>query len=247
MHLISRIFPLTLPQKIMVHRVLLVLQLSFLVHAVAIAQDCSAFFPFEKGTSWEFTSYNKKGNMTSVAKQQITMLDEEDGVITAKINSTITDAKGNDPLESFFNMKCVDGVVSFDLMEMLNPSMKEGLSGLEMSFNSEDLAVPSNLQVGASLPDANTEIKAGTNGVTIMTIRFEMTNRKVESREKVTVGAGTFDCYKISYSLVSKTIFTKTFDAAVWYSEKVGTVKTETYDKKGNLEERSELTKFKRG
>jgi hypothetical protein len=231
----------------MVYRLLFVLPLVVLTNIMLQAQDCSAFFPFEKGTSWEFTSYNKKGNVTNKANQLITMLDEEDGIITAKINSTITDAKGDDPYESSFNMRCVDGIVSFDLMEMLSPNMKEGIQGLEMSFNSEDLALPSQLQVGTSLPDASTEIKAGTNGVTIMTIRFEMTNRKVASREKVTVPAGTFDCYKITYSLASKTIFTKTFDAAVWYSEKVGTVKTETYDKKGNLEERSELSKFKRG
>ncbi|MBE2206244.1 MAG: hypothetical protein IAE84_01600, partial [Saprospiraceae bacterium] len=82
-------------------------------------------------------------------------------------------------------------------------------------------------------------------GVTIMTLRFDITDRKVVAKETITVPAGTFDCYKITYTFTTKTILSKAFSVTSWHNEKAGVVRSETYDKKGVLESRSELSKLK--
>lgn len=207
--------------------------------------DCSAFFTMEKGAFWEVNHYNKKGVLTSVSAQEVGIVEMLDGTWEAQIQQKIKDDQGNTTTEGNFRMRCKDGTVFFDVADMLNPEMKEGLGELEMSITGNALELPSRLEVGQSLPDGFTEIKAGPQGVTIITLRFEMTDRKVAAKENITVPAGKFDCYKITYTLNTKTILPKTFTSAVWYSEKVGMVKSETYDKKGNLESRSELARFK--
>ncbi len=207
--------------------------------------DCSAFFPLAKGSMWELTHYNKKGAVSSVSTQEVGIVEQIDGVWEAQVQQKLSDDKGKVISEGNYKVKCKEGTVYFDVMDMMSPEMKEGLGNMEMSLTGESLALPSKLSVGQTLPDAFTEIKAGPNGVTIMTLRFDITNRKVEAKETVTTPAGKFECYKISYTLTTKTIISKTFTAAVWYSEKVGMVKSETYDKKGVLESRTELSKFK--
>ncbi len=214
--------------------------------ATAYAQsDCSAFFPMGKGSTWELTHFNKKGAVTSVSSQEVSSAEQVESVWEAQVRQKLSDDQGKLLNESSFVVKCQDGTVFFELIDMLSPEMKEGLGSLEMTLTGESLALPSRLSVGQALPDARTEIKAGPGGVTIMTLRFDITDRKVEAKETVAVAAGKFDCYKITYTLTTRTIVTKTFTSAVWYSEKVGMVKSETYDKKGNLESRTELSKFK--
>lgn len=223
----------------------ILLTLSSLTTVTTAQSDCSAFFTLEKGAMWEINHYNKKGVLSSVSAQEVGVVEMLDGSWEAQVQQKIKDDKGNIMTEGNYRLKCKDGTVFFDVADMLNPEMKEGLGEMEMSITGDALQLPSKLTVGQTLPDGYTEIKAGPQGVTIMTLRFEMTDRKVEAKESVTVPAGKFDCYKITYTLNTKTILPKSFTSAIWYSEKVGMVKSETYDKKGNLDSRSELARFK--
>lgn len=214
--------------------------------AFTLAQkDCSAYFPFEKGSAWEYTNYNKKGAVTSVTAQEVGIVEEVDGVTEAQVKQTITDDKGKVVNEGSYIIKCKDGTLFINVEDMLSPEMREGLGSLDMSFSGDALMLPSKMEVGQQLPDARTEIKAGSGGVTIMTVKMDITDRKVEAKEKITVPAGTFECYKVTYNMTVKTILAKTFSVAVWYGSKAGMVRTETYDKKGNLESRTELSKIK--
>lgn len=222
----------------------------FILFLLAVAgptmgqSPCGAFFPFEKGASWEMTNYNKKGAVSSIAAQEIGIVEQNNGVWEAQVKNKVTDDKGKVLTEGSYNVKCQDGIIMMDVADMLSPEMKEGLGSMEMSFSGDALTMPSRLEVGQALPDARTEIKAGSGGVTIMTLRFDITDRKVAAKETITVPAGTFECYKITYTFTTKTIIAKTFTVASWHNEKAGTVKSETYDKKGVLESRSELSKL---
>lgn len=207
--------------------------------------DCSGFYPLEKGNLWEYTHYNKKGAVTLISTQEVGIVEEVDGVWEAQIKNKIVDDKGKVVSEGSYVIKCKDGIVFFDVADVLSPEMKEGLGSMEMSFSGESLSLPSRLSVGETLPDASTEIKAGPGGVTIMTIRFDITERKVEAKESISVPAGNFQAYKITQTLTTKTILSKTLTSADWYSEKVGMVRSETYDKKGNLESRVELSRVR--
>jgi hypothetical protein len=83
----------------------------------------------------------------------------------------------------------------------------------------------------------------------ISTTTINIKNRKVEAVENKTTPAGTWECYKITYtsefvSLVSgMTLPIKPRTTTEWFSFKVGTVRTESF-KNGKSEGYSELTKF---
>jgi len=71
--------------------------------------------------------------------------------------------------------------------------------------------------------------------MTVMNITIAITNRKVEAVENVTTPAGTFECYKISYDIDTKMMFTVKVKGVEWYAKNVGLVKSESYSTDGKL------------
>lgn len=87
---------------------------------------------------------------------------------------------------------------------MIDPKSMESFKDMEVSFSGSDMTFPSSLSVGQVLEDASITMAASSGGMTLMKMTINITNRKVVSSESVTVPAGTFDCYKITYDLETK-------------------------------------------
>jgi hypothetical protein len=113
----------------------------------------------------------------------------------------------------------------------------EGLDGAEASGTA--MQIPNNLSVGQTLPDASAKVKIG-----FINCSAQMTEGKVLAEESITTEAGTFDCYKVSQKTNAKAIGIKTEGTTLtWYAKGIGTVKTETLDKKGKVIQSQELIK----
>ncbi|MCB0568231.1 MAG: hypothetical protein KDC66_00630 [Phaeodactylibacter sp.] len=220
--------------------------IAFLISAVAYAQDCSIFYPFKEGVSMEYTNYNKKGKVESSTANTITVVETSANGAVATITSIIRDDKGKEQFTGDYTVRCEDGVIIMDASNMISPAMQQSISGMEVSMEGKGLTLPNKLQAGQELPDASTTIKAGSNGITIINMTVNVTNRKVLGREEVTTPAGTFNCYKITQDTDVKLMVAKTITSVDYYAEGVGVVRSETYDKKGNLEGYMELTKFEK-
>jgi ribosomal protein L11 len=115
---------------------------------------------------------------------------------------------------------------------------------MEIKVDSKDMMYPTGLAAGQTLPDASITISAGSGGVNLMNMVVNITNRKVAGNESVTVPAGTFDCFKITYDVETKFMFKISSTVTEYVSYGVGNVKTETYDKKGKLMGTSLLTEI---
>ena len=75
-----------------------------------------------------------------------------------------------------------------------------------------------------------------------MKMSADLTNRKVEGIEDITVKGGTFKCYKFSSDVNSSAMGLKTKTRSLdWYAKGIGVVKTENYDKNNTLQSRTEL------
>ena len=129
---------------------------------------------------------------------------------------------------------------------MLNPAMQQSFANMEVSIEGEDLTIPKKLTEGQELPDASTNIKAGTGGINIVNMTVNITDRRVLGKESVTTPAGTFDCYKVTQTTDVKMMLGKEFSSIEYYAEGIGVVRSETYDKKGNLDGYMELTSFEK-
>lgn len=208
------------------------------------AQDCTAFFPFEKGAKMEYTFYDDKGKVTTTSNQKIVIIDDAgtEG-LTAQVEAIILDKNGKEQSKGNYKVTCKDNTIFMDITAMM-PQVSQSLSSLEMQMSGDQLQLPSKLSAGQALPDAHLEIKAGSGGVNLMKITIDITERKVESKETITTPTGTYEAFKISYLTTTKTLMSKSFKTTAWYAPKIGMVKQETYDKKGNLDNSMVLTKF---
>jgi hypothetical protein len=226
---------------------LLILFVAGLLALPLQAQDgCSIYYPLRKGTMLEYTSYNKKGKVEGSSISEVESVENTSAGITATIKATIKDDKGGELSASSYQVRCEDGTIILDASSMLDPAMQQNLSTMEVSIDGTELVLPGQLQVGQELPDASVNIKAASSGVNILNMTTTITNRKVLARESVTTPAGTFDCYKVSQDTNVKMLISKSFTSIDFYAEGVGVVRSESYDKKGNLDSYMVLTRFEK-
>ncbi len=210
--------------------------------------NCSTYYPLEEGTAFQYTSYNKKDKADGVTDYKITKVVNSNGETTATMELKLTDKKGKEIYSSNYNFTCTGTGIKIDYKSLFPSQMMKQYEdmGLEMDITGTDIELPNNLSVGQELADANVTISMNM-GAMKMNIKVDMTNRKVEKKEKVTTPAGTFDCFLITETNTSKTMgATHEMQSKLWLTEGVGMVKQELYKKNGGLMSKSILTKLSR-
>ena len=128
-----------------------------------------------------------------------------------------------------FKIQCENEVYSVDMKSFLDAQTMAAYEDMEVEVSSNNLEIPANLNIGDELANGNLNISIYSEGMRIMGMTTAITKRKVEAKEEITTEAGTFDCYKITYTITVSTMFSVRMEAADWIAEGVGTVKSETY------------------
>ncbi|AKA34511.1 hypothetical protein [Flagellimonas lutaonensis] len=216
--------------------------LSLLISPLVIGQSvCSQYYPMVEGATMQYTSFNKKGKEDGTFTYTVKDVEGNDSVVSATMTMQMTDKKGN-TYDSEYGIKCEGDVVKIDFKSLMNEQMMSQFGDVEVDMSGTDIVLPNNLSVGQELPDANIEMKMKMGGMN-MNMNVETVNRKVEKEETITTPAGTFPCVVIYSETKSKMMMAnQTFPSRTWFSKGVGMVKQETYNKKGKLISRSELT-----
>ena len=143
---------------------------------------------------------------------------------------------------------CADGVVHFTMNAMAIEGVDMSNAAIEVNVEGDEMDIPSSFEVGQTLQDVNYRVKMTVSGLNMMDRNFQIKNRKVEARENITTPAGTFDCFKISYTTESvgkSGGASKPLQTSIWYANAVGTVKTENY-KDGKVNSSQLLTKVEK-
>ncbi|QCW98892.1 hypothetical protein FGM00_01675 [Aggregatimonas sangjinii] len=220
--------------------------LLFAVNYSFAQNNCSKFYPMEEGSSFQYTNYDKKGKPDGTVDYRISSVSQDGSATVATFDLRYTDKKGKNLFDSNYTISCEDGTVRIDYESLFPAQMMQQYSEMdvEMDISGTDIELPNALDVGQELPDANVSIAMSMGGIKMNTTIDQM-NRKVAKKESVTVAAGTFDCYLVQETSVSKTMgATIEVNSNMWLAEGVGLVKQESYKKNGNLMSRTELTKF---
>lgn len=220
---------------------------SFNSNEFAYSDDCNTYFPITVGMEWTMKSMDKKGKETS--RNTIKVLDAvpgEGGLIYKMQGILSLDGKKEEDRVTDFEYQCTNNVLKFNMDQFL-PDSYEDMEGVEIDIDTEGMELPSDLVVGQQLKDANVRIVAMMNGIKVMDMTVNVTDRLVEKFENITTEAGDYECAKITSKTHMKFGFmNSTTTSNQWISSKVGIVKTEEFDKKGKLESTSELVEFKR-
>jgi len=207
--------------------------LAFVLSGVISAQDCG-YYSMSKGMVLGYQNLDAKGKVTSTNRTTCLDVSTLGSTTLYKIKGEYADAKNNLTTREF-EMRCEDGNFYVDMQSLIDPKSMEGFKDMEISVDANDMMYPSVLTAGQVLPDANITISAATGGVNLMNMVISISNRKVVGTESVTVPAGTFECYKITYDLETKLMFKIASTVTEYINMGVGNVKTDTFDKKGKL------------
>ena len=207
------------------------------------SQDCSAFYPFEEGISFQVTNYDKKGKVVAVTDHTVNTITTSGGDATATINSLVKDKKGETIADGEYEIICAGNEVSIDVKSLMNPTLFDQFDGMETNITGTNVVIPNDLSVGQTLPDASMTMDIDMGGIN-MSMTVMMTDRTVDGLETITTPAGSFECYVISYTSNIKMGMNRTGKAKQWLAKGVGMVKQEDYNKKGKLTGTSVLTEF---
>jgi hypothetical protein len=218
----------------------------FIIAAFGLkAQECKVYIPSTVGTEIELTTYDKKDKPTGIIKQTLKEINQSGDTTIYIIHQVTTDEKGKDPMEGTYKFKCLGEVFYIDMNTFMDQKTMDAYKDMQMKMTTENIMIPSKMSAGEKLKDGFIKMEVVAGPIPI-TLSVDVTNRLVERFEDVTTSAGTFSCVKISQDNLGNFGFIKTnFHTVTWYSEKIGTVRSETYNK-GKLENYMVLTSIKK-
>lgn len=217
--------------------------------SVSIARaQCNEYYQFGAASEWEMASYNAKDKLTGKNKQKVISLDKTSNGFNAVVSSEMYDDKGKEMMKGELEFKCVDGTMYIDMRNFIPEEQLKAFGSYEIQVESENLEMPSSLSIGKTLKDGWITVTAIGAPFT-MKMHVKITDRKVVAQESLTTPAGTFNCHKITSTLnFENQMGVKmnfTMSSIDWIATKVGTVRSESYNKNGKLGGYSILTSWK--
>ncbi len=211
-----------------------------------LSQNCSEMFEyFREGAVLEYTHYDKKGKAETVSTHRVRRIERANDTLVAHADITVVQAKNGKEVSSYsVPLKCHKGVLFVNMRSMVPAAETAQSPDMQVDITGTDLTYPAVLRVGESLPDGEMEMTLRMGNVPFMRNRYVIKDRRVEAEETLTTPAGTFKCYKIGYTLEFQLLGARSQRSEIWYAPAVGTVKSVSYNTKGQEEGRMELTKF---
>ncbi|MCL5129832.1 hypothetical protein [Algibacter sp. L4_22] len=213
-----------------------------LIFQLTYSQTCENISPYKKGMSMEYTNYNKKGKIQSVENHFIESVTNEEGSLNIKIKSSEGKKAKN---EREYILKCVNGDFYVDMSNYTSLQNEDQKDTFKVKATGDFIEFPEGMKVGTVLEDGNIALEVGSGASFAPMANMKVLNRTVLENKSLTIKAGTFDGYKISFDYVFDLGLLKFRGSGIeWYVKGIGIVKSENYSKKGKLRSYRELTKI---
>ena len=209
------------------------------------AQD--TFFPTKEGTVLVYKTFDKKDKLTNAIQYTIKHVTISGNSIDITYQCESIDPKEKLVFKEDITIHQKGDKLYVDMSNFINKAafQQNGEIPADVQVKGNNMEIPVNPQVGDVLPDASVEMSLKM-GFINMKVSADVTNRKVEAIEDVSVKAGTFKGYKFTSDVNSSALGIKIKAKNIeWYAKGIGTVKTETYDKNGSLQSHTELVELK--
>ena len=164
-------------------------------------QAQNIFFPTKVGSVQTYATLNNKGKVEGYVRQTITDIKGGGNDMTISYLSEIIDKENKDgeaKMSIPLTIHIKDGIMYFDLNSMM-PAQKDQpqMGELKMEITGAPTEIPTNLQVGQTLKDANM-VMSMNMGFIKMKTEVNLTNGKCLAIEDVTVPAGTYKSHKVT-------------------------------------------------
>jgi hypothetical protein len=212
----------------------------------SLGQECFGV-KIKEGGGFEMANFDAKGKPNGLLKYLFKSVKQEGDVTVVEIQLESLSSKGKVETTQTFQMKCNGNESYVDAASLIMGEQLKSYESFNMVMKSNDIVFPNNLSVGQTLPDGSLTGTGDMSGIPV-TLEMKITDRKVESKENIKVGAGEFDTFKVrAHTLMStKTIANLKFEfESVSYRAPgvLWDIKTETY-RKGKMIGSTELVKI---
>jgi hypothetical protein len=210
------------------------------------AQECMGF-NMKSGSGFEMNNFDGKRKPTGKISYKIASVSKEGSDVIYTIDMESFNSKGKSEMKSTYKMRCNGSTLKMDARSLISEEQMKSVQDFQMKFTSQDIEYPGTFTVGQELKDASLKGE-GTSGPLTINMNMLIANRKVESQEKITVPAGSFDAYKITSDMTMETAMgmkiRMEFQTVSYRAPGVlWDLKTETY-RKGKLMAASELSRI---
>jgi hypothetical protein len=171
--------------------------------SITLAQDCNGF-NLKSGNGFEMDSFDGKGKLNGKMTYKISNVSSEGGFVVYTIDFESFSSKGKSELKNTYKMRCQGNVISLDAKSLISQDQMKSMENFQMKFTSDDIEYPAKLSAGDKLKDASLKGE-GSSGPLSIVMNMLIFNRKVESQEKLTIPAGSYDAYKVSSDMTMET------------------------------------------
>ncbi len=205
------------------------------------------FFPTKEGMVLVYKNFDKKDKVTGVVKYTIKDVNIKGKNIDITYLFESFDNKEKIIYKEEITVHQKGDVMYIDMGKFLNKAafQQNGSIPAEVEVNGNNMELPLNPSPGQTLPDSFIEM-ALKMGFVNLKMTANVTNRLVEAIEDISVSGGSFKCFKLSSDVNTVALGIKIQAKSIeWYAKGIGVVKSENYDKKGNLTGRTELVEVR--
>lgn len=205
------------------------------------AQDmCNQFFPFEHFKSMTFKSYDSRDRYEGSQTWEVIELKQEDGTKIAVVNLLVVDADGEELVLNEFTARCEGGTYYLSMEAAHLSQFSENImEDIDIEIRGDDISLPNQISEGTNLPDASMDLTF--KGMITVNANMQITNRTVDERTTVSIPVGDIEAWKISYDTQVRVGITVRGSVVDYVAEKYGTVRTESYNRRGRLQSYSVL------
>lgn len=204
------------------------------------------FFPTKEGTVLIYKTFDKKDKLSSEVKYTIKNVNINGNDMDITYLCESLDNKEELVFKEDITIHQKGDVLYLDMSNFINKAafQQEGEIPADIQVSGNNMEIPSNPKPGDILPDAYIEMALKMGFVNLKSAS-QVTNRKVEAIEPVSVKAGAFETCKFTSEVNSTAMGLKAKSNMVeWYAKGIGLVKSENYDKNGKLQSRTELVEM---
>jgi len=200
------------------------------------AQACDDFFPQKEGMVLNYGHYDKKDKVTGSSEMSFKEKKQSGDWTSVAFRFTYSDKKGEAIFGNEVKLECKDGTLYFSSSKFLDPTAMSAYETMEVEVDAEHMNLPVNGKAGTELNNGKVTAVVSNEGMKIISISVEVFNRKIDALETIETPAGSFECIRTSYDAHTEIGFAKNNISAIeWYCPDYGTIRSETYNKKGKL------------
>src|SRR5690606_35621160 len=214
----------------------------FTLSLVCYSQECEMFSPMKEGSVLNYTIFNENKEVLGKNVHKVSSIINDGAITVAEIELTTFNKNGEEVYATIYSAECNNGDFYIDMLRFFDQNKLAQHVNVDIEIEGDFLGFPKLMKTSTRLLDGSVTVIAGNN----KPMTKSMKNRKLLGEEKLTVAAGTFDCYKMSYDFTSDFGIGKLQGNGItWYAKDIGVVRSESYDTTGKLIEYTGLMSYK--